>query len=141
VSDIRSRRLQCKAMQSAMPQISAGGEKSSLLRSNSGAKPARAHPPSPCQDIFAVWGQARSKSRPLSCAIGSAPASAVPYFMVSQETTSGAPAGHGIAPRSQLRAFFRVPEGKVLISAELVEVKIERTEELIRSPASPLSKG
>ena len=51
--------------------------------------------------------------------------------MVSQETTSGAPTGHGIAPRSQLPAFFRFPEGKLLISAEPVEVEIQRTEELI----------
>ena len=114
---------------------------------------------SACQDIFAVWGQARSKSRPLSCTIGSAPASAIPYFMVSQETRPEVKAGPSPArsdprqPQPSLTLWYRrrrlvglrwgtgsrrarscgpsFPVGKLLISAEPVEVEIERTEELI----------
>ena len=57
--------------------------------------------------------------------IGSAPASAVPYYMVSRETTSWAPAGHGKSPHAQLLTSFRVPEGKYWISAGPMEVRIE----------------
>ena len=73
--------------------------------------------------------------------IVSAPALAAPYFMVSQRQPVGPWRGTVSRRAAQLRAILRVPEGKVLISAGPVEVKIELTEELIRSPGTPLSEG
>jgi hypothetical protein len=125
--------VDCNAkLQSAMPHISAGGEKSSLLRSNSGAKPSRAHPPSPCQRvrIFSLSG-ARPEVKAGPSPARSDPRQPQPSLTLWYRRRRLVGLRWGTGSRRARSCGPSFPEGKLLISAEPVEVEIERTEELI----------
>ena len=97
------------------------------LRSNSGAKPSRAHPPSP---IFSLSG-ARPEVKAGPSPARSDPRQPQPSLTLWYRRRRLVGLRWGTGSRRARSCGPSFPEGKLLISAEPVEVEIERTEELI----------